>query len=250
MLSEFESDDCCFKEEDWNKTINLLRKMKSLENIRKFSTQKDNKIIVLEGNIGAGKSTFLKYINELTDDSLCVLGEPLGTWTETNGINLLELAYKDPKRWSSAFQSFAIITMSEMHMKKSTKPVKVMERSVFSTRYCFTEAHHRKRNIDDINMLVVDRTFNFIMDHFPVTVDLIIYIRTTPNVAWERLKKRNRIEEKSMSFDYLQLLHKLYDDWLIRQKFPVAAKVIIIDGNRSLIHMIEELDHELEKNVI
>ena len=39
-------------------------------------------------------------------------------------------------------------------------------------------------------------------------VDLIIYLRTTPEKALERVKERNRGEEAGVPLDYLQQLHR------------------------------------------
>ena len=50
-------------------------------------------------------------------------------------------------------------------------------------------------------------------------LDLIVYLRTSPEVAYQRMRSRNRAEESGAPFSYLQHLHEAYEDWLIRQKF-------------------------------
>lgn len=47
-----------------------------------------------------------------------------------------------------------------------------------------------------------------------LSVDLVIYLRTTPEVAYQRLKARARSEEKIVSLEYLQDLHNLHEKWL------------------------------------
>lgn len=43
--------------------------------------------VIVEGNIGSGKTTFLNYFNK--KDNVCVLAEPVDMWRNCNGHNLL-----------------------------------------------------------------------------------------------------------------------------------------------------------------
>ena len=46
-------------------------------------------------------------------------------------------------RWAMPFQSYVQLTMLDNHLHQSAKPVKLMERSIFSARYCFVENMHK-----------------------------------------------------------------------------------------------------------
>ena len=54
-------------------------------------------IVSIEGNIGAGKSTMLKFFEKYADVEL--IPEPVAQWCDVNGHNLLGKLYEDPKRW-------------------------------------------------------------------------------------------------------------------------------------------------------
>ena len=57
-------------------------------------------------------------------------------------------------------------------------------------------------------------------------LDLIVYLRTDPDVAYDRMRSRGRTEEAGAPLKYLQLLHEAYEDWLINQVwqwFPITA---------------------------
>lgn len=43
---------------------------------------------------------------------------------------------------------------------------------------------------------------------------LTVYLRTDPEVAYQRIKDRNRSEEKDVPFEYIKHLHELHDKWL------------------------------------
>jgi len=53
-----------------------------------------------------------------------------------------------------------------------------------------------------------------------------VYLRTHPEVAFERARLRARKEESRVTLHYLKKLHDLHEDWLINQtKFSCPAPV-------------------------
>ena len=76
----------------------------------------------------------------------------------------------------------------------------MMERSLFSARHCFVENLHDSGNMSDAEFSVLCEWFDFLtggqLSKIDVGVDLIIYLRTSPEVAYERKKSRARKEEE------------------------------------------------------
>jgi hypothetical protein len=54
------------------------------------------------------------------------------------------MLYEDPRRWGFAFQSNAQLSLAKLHARPADSPVKVMERSIYSARYCFVENLYHK----------------------------------------------------------------------------------------------------------
>ena len=54
--------------------------------------------LVVEGNIGSGKTTFLDHFQKF-DNKVEILTEPVDKWRNANGHNLLEMIYEDPVRF-------------------------------------------------------------------------------------------------------------------------------------------------------
>ena len=52
--------------------------------------------VVVEGNIGCGKTTFLHHFAKFA--KIDILTEPVDDWRNVNGHNLLQLMYEDPSR--------------------------------------------------------------------------------------------------------------------------------------------------------
>ena len=53
--------------------------------------------ITIEGNIAAGKSTLLKYLDNVKDCQ--IVWEPIDSWKDIGNQNLLNLMYTDPKQF-------------------------------------------------------------------------------------------------------------------------------------------------------
>ena len=61
--------------------------------------------VVVEGNIGSGKSTFLQHF-ERWSSQVELLPEPVESWRNLNGHNLLQQMYEQPERHSLTFQTY------------------------------------------------------------------------------------------------------------------------------------------------
>ena len=138
-------------------------------------------------------------------------------------------------RWAMPFQSYVQLTMLDNHLHQGEKPVKLMERSIFSARYCFVENMFRTGKIIGCEYAVLDEWFKFLTgpdSALPLNVDLIIYLRTTPEKALERINVRARSEENTIPLEYIQQLHSLHEEWLISGKYPLPAPVLVIDADK------------------
>ncbi|XP_023240350.1 thymidine kinase 2, mitochondrial-like [Centruroides sculpturatus] len=192
--------------------------------------------IAVEGNIGSGKTTLLQYFSNFP--STTVIQEPVERWRNINGYNLLDLMYQEPTRWSLTFQTYVQLTMLQNHKKVSNTNIKLMERSIYSAKYCFVENLYQSGLMPKVEYLVLTEWFNWLISNKDLKIDLIVYLRTKPEVAYKRIQERCRIEEKAISMDYLKSLHDLHEKWLTtKSDFVVPAPVLILDANCELSDM-------------
>ncbi len=211
------------------------------------------KIFIVEGNIGAGKSTFLRLIKEKL--SVQVVFEPLSRWQNVgNGGNLLEKFYQDTSRWGYTFQTYAFITrIMEQQEQALENPFRaqVLERSVYSDRYCFAKNCFEMGTISKLEWDLYQQWFEWLVDNYSQKPDGFIYLRTSPEVCYERLKKRAREEESIIAFNYLKLLNDKHEDWLINKKeiaeYLVQTPVLSLDCDNDFESSSEELEKHIQK---
>lgn len=201
--------------------------------------------ICIEGNIGCGKTTLLnffrkRFVNAGELESK-VFMEPVEKWRNVDGENLFHYLYKDPARYSLAFQTYVQLTMIKLH----TKRPKLMERSIYSARYCFVENLYQLNYLSKLEYIILDKWFKHLVlagddtdtknqlellsKPKGVDIDLIIYLRCPPQKVMDRIRVRSRAEEKDISYDYVKSLHDLHEDWLMSNKYPVPAPVLVLD---------------------
>lgn len=213
-----------------------------MQGISNATNQNKKRTIVVEGNIGAGKSTFLNHMARYVN--VQAIPEPLENWTNLNGNNLLQLFYANPEKWSYTFQNYVLLTQLEHASFVSTKQIKIIERSIYSTRYCFTDALLMAGKMEKVSYEVFDKWFKYAAHIVRNEIDLIVYVRVMPEIAYERIEKRNRTEEKSVPFEYISRLHDLHERWLFdgnnnnnkKVSMPVTSDgipVFVLDANLS-----------------
>ena len=76
----------------------------------------------------------------------------------------------------------------------------------------------------------------------PYNNQIYIYLRANPKICLERIKKRGRIEEESITLEYLEGLNNYHDEWLLNS---TESNVIIIDCDDEF-----ESDKNKQNNMI
>ncbi|NWX53285.1 KITM kinase, partial [Steatornis caripensis] len=100
----------------------------------------------------------------------------------------------------------------------------------------------------EVDYVVLTEWFDWIQNNTDVSVDLIVYLRTSPQVCYERLKRRCREEEKIIPLEYLEAIHQLYEEWLIEHTlFKVSCPVLVIGADHDMQKMIEKYEEKRDQ---
>jgi deoxycitidine kinase/deoxyguanosine kinase len=183
------------------------------------------RIYSVDGNIGAGKTTFLEAVRTAVP-GINVILEPVGEWLRlkhSDGRSLLELFYADKKRWAYTFQNCAILTRLNATLEAlralPADAIILTERSVLTDRYVFADMLRASGDLDSLEWELYCKWF----DAFAVSLPIegIIYLSTDFGTAAQRIVKRARSGEERMSCDYLIELDAQHRRWVGSTKLPV-----------------------------
>jgi deoxyadenosine/deoxycytidine kinase len=190
-------------------------------------------IISLEGNIGAGKTTFLKALAAACPDYEIVL-EPVDQWTaEFGGRSILQLLYEDKARWAYTFQTCVLQTIGAAVKEAQAKNKKIIitERSALTSRYVFTQMLKEGGFISEIEWALYLKLF----EDYYTPLDGHIYLATDLDISAERIKERGRPGE-TVSMEYLSDLEIKHRSWLSSTTLPVLTLTSTsLEGNISLV---------------
>lgn len=173
------------------------------------------KIIYVEGNIGTGKSTFLKHLDNdylKKKHKYDVIYEPVDNWQQ---IGILEKFYSDPKKYCYLFQSYCLFSrFNLLDQMDDNLDYIFIERSIFSDNNVFAKGCHHLNQLNDIEYNIYKLWFDKFLSVHPHEY-CHIYLQLDPDVCLQRIIQRNRNEETGITIEYLQLLHEKHESWLV-----------------------------------
>jgi len=194
-------------------------------------------IVSIEGNIGSGKSTLLSNLQKEFENNKTVvfLKEPVDEWEtikDTNGNTMLKKFYHDQDKYSFSFQMMAYISRLA-NLKKAIElnreaTIFITERSLFTDKCVFAKMLFESGKIEDVNFQIYMKWFDTFVEDFPISK--VIYVRTNPEICYQRISKRNRLGEDSIPLEYLSNCHKYHEN-MINHNLILKSKNIILDGN-------------------
>ena len=206
------------------------------------------KTIAVQGGIAVGKTSFLRYVESRQNDSILCVYEPVAKWTDLKGNNLLKMFYQNPARYAFVLQSYIQLTMIEAHRTETRRQAvkfKLMERSIHSSANVFVKQQYRNGILDEVETSVLQEWYDFLLkEHNDLAVDVVIYLRATPDTCLERIRKRGREGEESITLEYLQELHQLHEDWLTAPDVN-SFEILIVDTDK--LQTEESLEREYDQ---
>ena len=209
---------------------------------------KSKKIYALEGNIGAGKTTILKIMENNFKDVEFV-EEPVKEWQNLGGMNLLDSFYSNPKRWGFSFEFYSMLTKIQALLKaaNSDKPIIIIERSILSNKV-FMEISKELGKLDKMEYTMLLNTYYFYLEHVYPQIAGVIYLDTPVDECIKRITKRNRGEECSIEKSYLELLKHKFDELADSSTMVVIRINGLYDCERDSERVCENISNYLHPN--
>jgi len=186
------------------------------------------KFIVVEGNVGVGKSSFTEQLVSMRGAHARLFPEPVD---KPAFRTLLGRYYADPARWGFTFQMYALKERFKQHTLAAELAAYgidvVQDRSIYADG-CFGRLVHLDGNMTTEEWDIYADSFGN-LKRFLRYPDLMIYLRADPQVCHERTKRRGRKEEAGVPLDYLKRLHDEHD--ALVDAMSRFTRVVVFDWN-------------------
>ena len=190
------------------------------------------RLILLAGNIGAGKTSLTERI-----------GEKLGWATAYESVAdnpYLPDFYKSMQDWAFHLQIFYLGHRTEQYLHFMALPKSaILDRSLYEDAHIFARALHHMGNMSDRDYQAYIRLYNLVVKSLP-RPDLLIYLNAPVPVLMERIRRRARNIETGISEEYLRLLESFYVDWM--GDFDLCPVLAIRSDDLDFVHKSQHLD--------
>lgn len=182
-------------------------------------------IVSVLGLIGSGKSTL---VNKLANtNNYSVFEEPV------DNNPFLSDYYEDPNRWSFTLQIYYLWERykqsQEAFIKSMRNETVILDSSLYSD-FAFAMLQHNRGYFTD------SEYSTYLNMHKIITAqtaypDITVWLQLNPEQTLERIKKRSRDCESSISLKYLKSLDSAYQ--IVLEKLSKHTNIISIDATQS-----------------
>lgn len=196
-----------------------------------------NKLVVVAGNIGVGKTSLTERI-----------GSRLGWWAGYESVAdnpYLPDFYADMRTWSFHLQIFFLGHRAEQYLDAADDSrSSILDRSIYEDAYIFARALHHLGNLSERDYLAYRRLYDLVVGSLPPP-NLLIYLKCPAEVLMERIRRRARNMETGITTEYLALLDTFYDEWL--NSFDLCPVLTIRTDDLDYVHQPQALEIVVER---
>lgn len=176
--------------------------------------------IVIEGNIGAGKTSLANMLAERIDANLLL--------EEFADNPFLPPFYENPARYAFPLE-LSFLAERYQQLKDKISHPKDMFKQMTVSDYLFNKSLiFASINLKDDEYLLYTKLFGIINSFLPKP-DLLVYLHKDIPCLQDNIKKRGRSYEQNIKNDYLERIQKGYWEFLKQQQ---NQRVLVIDTSK------------------
>ena len=190
--------------------------------------------IAIEGPIGVGKTAVVERLAQRLE-AITVLEE----W----GQNPFLKTFYDGKA-GAAFQTELFFLLSRYRQQQE-----LVQRNLFSqvtlSDYVFEKSKlFAYLNLEDSELLIHERLYGLLAESVP-RPDLVVYLQAPTEVLMKRIRARGRLEEASLSEEYLAEVNRAYNYYFFH--YALTPLLVVNTTDVDFVRRPEDMDDLLKQ---
>ncbi len=174
--------------------------------------------IAVEGNIGAGKTTFCRMIEAEYNCKLIL--------EEFTDNPFLPLFYNDPERFGFTVELF-FMTERHKQLQKNLLHRDLFHDFTISDYFFMKTLLFARKNLEEEEYRLFQKMFNVLNQSFPKP-DLLVYFHRNVDILLKHIGTRGREYEQDITSDYLLKIQNSYFEYF---RNILSFPILIIDLN-------------------
>eukprot|EP01080_Neovahlkampfia_damariscottae_P007530 gene7530-11854_t len=205
----------------------------------------NKKVVNIDGNIGAGKSSLIKKLTKYVQQhhknvTTFVIEENVDRDSTTK--TLLKNYYQKPKQYAIEFQLWILKDKLEQFDKiDNPDSVIIFDRSLMADKM-FCETQYQIGNITEEDFILYSKLYQELMKKMSMCDVLNIYLNTNVKHCLQRISKRARDGESNIKDTYLQKLEDKYIDLYSNlNKFELNGNVSLKEFDNCVNQIVSKI---------
>ena len=191
---------------------------------------KDQRLIVLAGNIGSGKTSLTQLLSQR-------FGWEASYESVDNNPYLADF-YADMRTWAFHLQMYFLGNRAqEVETLLNSDRSAIMDRSIYEDAHIFVRALHDLNNLSDRDYQAYFKLYELVLRQLPKP-SLLIRLVAPVEILVERIQQRARSIEDTIDPDYLRLLDSYYQQWALDY-----AESPVLTINSQLYDFVNNTSH-------
>lgn len=185
--------------------------------------------IVIEGAIGAGKTSLAQLLAERFEASLLL------EQVEENPF--LSDFYKDRKRF--AFQTQVYFLLSRFRQQEGLLEIDLFRSRVISDYLFWKDRIFASLNLSQKELYLYERILPILERNIP-RPDLVVYLQTGAENLLKSIKEKGRDFERNLGLEYISLLVESYNHFFFH--YNLSPLLVVKNDNLDFRNQPEQLD--------
>lgn len=185
--------------------------------------EKNRKFISFFGSIGVGKTTTGKRIEKIMSNTIFIPER-----VEENIF--IDKFYNNPQKWGFLSSlEMLILMVNQFDNIPKTKDIVILDNGI-AELICYTMLEYKIKILSADEFYTYKRLYNKFIQLTP-KIDLYVYFYCNIDTQLERIAKRNREYEATITKEFLKKLNLEYINWI--NTLP-KEKVILVDTEKDI----------------